>query len=327
VLARSVRNPLIICVGTGFVLVSGTAPVALAGETPSPSADTSASAKSTPKTTPGPTHSTSVDPSTPPTTPPPPPPDPTLTVSFQHAPSSLRQSVSSSFYVEVTPHIPKGSKAPVNVDVTLGGSAGTFVFESNSKHAIAIKSLSYAKLFAVTASVPSKGKVKLWARGDADNTPVYTKTLSLSVKAKPKSTSSNSGGSGSSSSGSSGSSSATTSGSDLPTGSTGSGTTAATGSAGDGAVLPPMTATQAPTTAPPTSVVQNTGNTQSMRGSADEADVLTFDKLASTQAAWLAALLVAFSLLLTQVRLGRANTKDKGPKGAHRRPRRPGSAH
>ena len=78
----------------------------------------------------------------------------------------------------------------------------------------------------------------------------------------------------------------------------------------------------------PNPVVQNTGSSQSMRGTADDSDVLTFDKLASTQAAWLAALLVAFSLLLTQVRLGRATIKDPKQKGAHRRVRRPGgSAH
>ena len=42
---------------------------------------------------------------------------------------------------------------------------------------------------------------------------------------------------------------------------------------------------------------------------------------------WLAALLVAFSLLLTQVRLGRANIKVAKQKGTHRKPRRPGNAH
>jgi hypothetical protein len=70
--------------------------------------------------------------------------------------------------------------------------------------------------------------------------------------------------------------------------------------------------------------VQDTG-TQQMRGTAAEADELTFDKLASTQAAWLAALLVAFSLLLTQVRLGRSAVRAPKPKGAHRRLRRPGA--
>ncbi|MDN3360009.1 hypothetical protein QWU11_46085 [Actinomadura sp. DC4] len=61
-----------------------------------------------------------------------------------------------------------------------------------------------------------------------------------------------------------------------------------------------------------------------MRGTADDSDVLTFDKLASTQAAWLAALLVAFSLLLTQIRLGRAAVRAPKAKGAHRRIRRAG---
>jgi hypothetical protein len=64
-----------------------------------------------------------------------------------------------------------------------------------------------------------------------------------------------------------------------------------------------------------------------MRGTGDDSDQLTFDKLASTQAAWLAALLVAFSLLLTQVRLGRAAIRSPKSKGAHRRVRRSGGAH
>ncbi|GAA4232582.1 hypothetical protein GCM10022254_32850 [Actinomadura meridiana] len=53
---------------------------------------------------------------------------------------------------------------------------------------------------------------------------------------------------------------------------------------------------------------------------------LTFDRMARTQIAWLAALLVAFSLLLTQLRLGRrrlpAGAAAKKTKGTHRRPRR-----
>ncbi|GLY79377.1 hypothetical protein Airi02_041510 [Actinoallomurus iriomotensis] len=87
-------------------------------------------------------------------------------------------------------------------------------------------------------------------------------------------------------------------------------------------MLPSIAPTQAPSTAP----VVNTGNSQQMRGTTDAADELTFDKLASTQAAWLAALLVAFSLLLTQVRLGRANARSPKQKGAHRRTRRSGGA-
>jgi hypothetical protein len=53
---------------------------------------------------------------------------------------------------------------------------------------------------------------------------------------------------------------------------------------------------------------------------------VTFERMASTQIAWLAALLVAFSLLLTQLRLGRrrmpAGAAAKRAKGSHRRPRR-----
>ncbi|GAA4332075.1 hypothetical protein GCM10023178_45200 [Actinomadura luteofluorescens] len=51
---------------------------------------------------------------------------------------------------------------------------------------------------------------------------------------------------------------------------------------------------------------------------------LTFERMASTQIAWLAALLVAFSLLLTQLRLGRRRVPagaPKRPRGTHRRPR------
>ncbi|MCP2334679.1 hypothetical protein [Actinomadura rupiterrae] len=55
------------------------------------------------------------------------------------------------------------------------------------------------------------------------------------------------------------------------------------------------------------------------------AQEMTFQRVASTQVAWLAALLVACSLLLTQLRLGRrpatSGAASKRPKGTHRRPR------
>ncbi|MEV5711430.1 hypothetical protein [Actinoallomurus sp. NPDC052274] len=79
---------------------------------------------------------------------------------------------------------------------------------------------------------------------------------------------------------------------------------------------------QVPSTAP---LIENAGNSQSMQNAADGTNELTFDKLASTQAAWLAALLVAFGLLLTQVRLGKATNRNvkavPKPKGTHRKPR------
>jgi hypothetical protein len=208
-------------------------------------------------------------------------------------------------------------------------SSGTRVYKTAT--------LSGPRNVAISVAIPSKvtsGKVTVTALAVGDDPKAdqdvkqVTKTQALTVK-KPKSSSSGSSGSSgsggsSSSSGSSGSSSETTSGSDLPVGS-GSDTTT-TSPTGNPAVLPSI-APQTPSTAPGP-VVQNTGNSQSMRGTEDAADQLTFDKLASTQAAWLAALLVAFSLLLTQVRLGRAAAaKDPRAKGAHRKTRRTNGAH
>jgi hypothetical protein len=316
VLARSVRNPLIIGVGTGLVLVSGTA----LAETPTPSTSASgseSSSSSTPTVTPTPTPT--------PTTPPP-PADPTLSLAFKHVPSSVQQGASSSMYVEVTPHIANKGKPPANVSLHVGSSKAKVVFENGGKHYLEITSLRYTKLVPITVTVPSnmsKGKVDVWGQAEADNAAQVnaSPSLSITVKAKPKSSSSSSG-SGSSSN-TSGSSSGTPSGSNLPLTSSSSATSAPSGNP---AVLPSIAPGQTPSTAPGPAV-QNTGNSQSMRGTGDAADSLTFGKLASTQAAWLAALLVAFSLLLTQVRLGRAAVKDPRAKGTHRRTRRTNGAH
>jgi hypothetical protein len=223
-----------------------------------------------------------------------------------------------------------------NLELTLiadRGASPTSVSSGNRVYKTA--TLSGTRHVAISVAIPSKvtsGKVTVTARANGDDPKAdrdvaeVTKTQALTVK-KPKSSSSgSSGSSGSSSSGSSGSSSETTSGSDLPVGS-GSDTTTTTPTTGNPAVLPTIAPPQTPSTAPGPGVV-NTGNAQSMRGTEDAADQLTFDKLASTQAAWLAALLVAFSLLLTQVRLGRAAAaRDPKAKGAHRRTRRTNGAH
>jgi uncharacterized membrane protein YgcG len=90
--------------------------------------------------------------------------------------------------------------------------------------------------------------------------------------------------------------------------------------------LPPPIAPQNPSVAPqqaptPESRLQN--------NKAPVAQDLTFERMASTQVAWLAALLVAFSVLLTQLRLGRrrngsarALAATGRTVGSHRRPRR-----
>jgi hypothetical protein len=59
-----------------------------------------------------------------------------------------------------------------------------------------------------------------------------------------------------------------------------------------------------------------------MREGASDSQELTFQRVASTQAAWLAALLVVFSVLLTQVRLVGARSARSQTKGDHRRNRR-----
>jgi hypothetical protein len=215
------------------------------------------------------------------------------------------------------------------------GAAATSV--SSGKGVYKTPTLSGIRHVAISVAIPSKvtsGKVTVTALAVGDDPKAgqdvkeVTKTQAVTVK-KPKSSSSSSsssssGSSGSSSSsGSSGSSNETSSGSDLPLG---TGTTSSSPT-GNPAVLPSIAPQQTPSTAPGP-VVENTGNSQSMRGTADAADQLTFDKLVSTQAAWLAALLVAFSLLLTQIRLGRAAAvKDPRAKGAHRRTRRTNGAH
>lgn len=87
--------------------------------------------------------------------------------------------------------------------------------------------------------------------------------------------------------------------------------------------LPPI---QAPN--PSVAPSPNPAGTPQSRLQGNEAPVaqdLTFERMASTQIAWLAALLVAFSLLLTQLRLGRRRLPagaTKRVKGMHRRPRK-----
>ncbi|MFI6521367.1 hypothetical protein ACIBF1_37840 [Spirillospora sp. NPDC050679] len=90
--------------------------------------------------------------------------------------------------------------------------------------------------------------------------------------------------------------------------------------------LPPIA--QSPSVAPPTSSTTSGPESRLRNNQTPVAQDLTFERMASTQVAWLAALLVAFSLLLTQLRLGRraepaavAEARRRA-KGTHRRPRK-----
>ncbi len=314
-LTRSVCGPLIIGIGTGVVLAGGTASAALAAATPSPSVSASQTSSATPTPTPTPTPK--------PTPTPTPKPTPTLKLAFANLPSASHPGTSSTFDVVVTPQ----GGAVSNFELTLASDRGSKPTFANTTRTYTVKKLSAARHIAVTVAIPTKvksGKVKVTAYAAGDELAKAMSAAQSFTVTKPKSSSSGSSGGSSTSSGS------TSSTPSLPTGSTATTPSGGAGAAttpSDSAVLPSLAAPQqTPSTAPNATVVQNAGSSQSMRGTPVADDELTFDKLASTQAAWLAALLVAFSLLLTQIRLGRTAARSPKHKGAHRRVRR-SSAH
>ncbi|MCO5998952.1 hypothetical protein [Actinoallomurus rhizosphaericola] len=339
-LARSARNPLVMVLGAGIVLIVGNAPPALAADgTPSPaSGDSSPSASSTPTKTAGTTPTPSPTPST--------TKDPLAKLDVRFAgtyPNPGRPGSTFSMDVYVTASVATAK----NVILTLSGdSRSKVVSDSSGKRVYDVGDLTLKRRVAVTVTVLSNAKdgtATIHAYADADNADAAETKLSFSVK-KPKTTSSHSNGSGSGSGGTGGSgSSSNTGGSSsttTPSGSVNNSTGTNTGTGTTGTNTAPQTApqagaslpnidqqnqaqnqtNQAPTTAP---LLENAGNSQSMQNAADGESELTFDKLASTQAAWLAALLVAFGLLLTQVRLGKAHNRNvkavSKPKGAHRK--------
>lgn len=343
-LARSVRNPLIIGVGTGLVLVSGTAPAALADTTsPTPTPSTVTSPSATPSNSP----STTADPSTPtstspggPTSSPPEtttPPPIALKVEVERKSTG---AIHAGTKVELIAHVSTELDTVHSVKLSISATPKEDVSDIDAKCVLSaglceLGDLTKATVKEVdfTLTVSSKmtsGTIKvstdaLSTPDNADATPTpYALKVTKAPKPKPKPSATHSSSSSSSNSSSS-SGSSTSSGSSLPVGGTSNAGGTANNTPNSSTVLPSIAPqqTQAPATAP----VQDTGNSQQMRGTNASADELTFDRLASTQAAWLAALLVAFSLLLTQIRLGRVGAGTPKRKGAHRRTRRPGSAH
>lgn len=247
-----------------------------------------------------------------------------MNISFTHAPST--GYVGSSYAMDF--NVAASGGTVTGVSLTLWSGQAKVTFDSSKLRTYDVGKLTTSKRVTFTVVPTKSGKVTVYAWADGQPAPEAKKNFSFTAK-KPKTSSSHtSSSSGSGATGSTGTGSNTT-----PTGNLNSGVNGQAPSvapSNNGAVLPGITGSndpgQTPSTAP---LVQNAGNSQSMEG-ASGPDELTFDKLASTQAAWLAALLVAFSLLLTQVRLGKANTRAARPvkpKGAHRRARRrtPGS--
>ncbi|MEW2353081.1 hypothetical protein [Spirillospora sp. NPDC029432] len=199
-------------------------------------------------------------------------------------------------------------KATVTVELT--------VVSELPEQKVATSSVTYTPLKTEPSPTPTKPKP----------TPTPTKSPD---KGKDDDKKENGSGSGSSGSGSSsGGSSGSSGGSYTPPSPNGSFNPPTTAQSPQVALPPIATPSVAPQSQPtPESRLRN--------NKAPVAQDLTFERMASTQIAWLAALLVAFSLLLTQLRLGRrpatvrgrgqaagAVTRTGRPKGEHRRPRK-----
>jgi hypothetical protein len=111
----------------------------------------------------------------------------------------------------------------------------------------------------------------------------------------------------------------------LPTTSTGVAAGAYTPPSPAGSIQPaaaPSIALPQIASATPSTATASGLNMTAMREGTSDSQELTFQRVASTQAAWLAALLVVFSVLLTQVRLVGARSARSQTKGDHRRNRR-----
>jgi hypothetical protein len=170
------------------------------------------------------------------------------------------------------------------------------------------------KMVTVTVTIPATmtpGKLSLTAKVSAAADKVVPKSTvrTITVAAKPVETATTS---------------TTTS---LPTTAPTSGTEVYTAPSPAGSIQPtsaaavalPQIAAAAPSSAAPSSL---SGSTTALREGSPDSQELTFQRVASTQAAWLAALLVAFSVLLTQVRLAGIRPARSRNKGDHRRNRR-----
>lgn len=318
--SRSARGPLVIGLGTAAILAASTAALAASG-TPTPTADPSAA------------------------------PTPTkLALHVSTSPHSTTAHPGDSVKVTVTITATQSDKLHPTVELTLeadsqaitsddtsncdlGGGTSCDVSKFNGK---AIK-----LTFKVTVSTSFKrsdvrfratatDKSNAFSHGSDYSditvtpkptpspttptpTPSATKTSSTP---KPTATATGSSGSGGSGSGGGGNlnGSVNPQGSSSPVPSPSVALPA----------IPAAAPVAQPSVAPDGSTAQPAGNTTALR-SGSPAEDLTFERLASTQAAWLAALLVAFSVLLTQVRLGRRpNSAIPAAqfKGAHRRNRK-----
>jgi hypothetical protein len=330
VLARLVRNPLVVGIGAGAVLIIGSASAVLAQVGPTPGVTPTASGTATPSA-----------------------PQP-LTVTLKRTGTKTDGEVSAGTTVPMAADVTAGTTDLKSVQVTFSATAPATATPDASDQCpasthvctldvaanttvpipltVAVNTASgtfHVKAVAATVSLNSADSFPLTVSDPSSNHNPGGGTDGGGTDGKKPTKKPSTGHTGGSNGGSTGGSG----GSNTTGGSTGnvppSGTLTPPGTTGvtppstapqPGAVLPSIGA-QPPSTAGDPSTV-NAGNSQSMRGKAEGPDELTFNKLASTQAAWLAALLVAFSLLLTQVRLGRTSNRVNRAVGVHRRLRR-----
>jgi hypothetical protein len=327
---------MFIGLGTAAVLAAGGAS-ALAATDPSPSPSGSTSVSPTP------TDSEAASPSTSPTTTPPPPGELEVTVSPIATKADAGERIQVNTHVRAVGGEVTDIKV-VKIEVTpaaakLGGeclppfkpAGGCLVGKlGDGKRDTVISTVTVAKDIKKTVKVEFTVTISATGFDEAATKPV---TITYVPKTTPKPTKSSPSPTPTKSSGTS------TSG-----GSSGSGSGGGSTSGGTSGYVPPspnssfdsrdpqvaLPPIQAPSPSVAPSPVPGSVTPQSrLQGNkAPVAQDITFERMASTQIAWLAALLVAFSLLLTQLRLGKrrlpagAGAAAKRAKGSHRRPRR-----
>ncbi|GAA1865189.1 hypothetical protein [Actinomadura bangladeshensis] len=344
-ICRSAVKPVFIGLGTAAILATGGAS-ALADATPSPSGSTS--------TSPAPADSAS----------PSPPETPELVVGVKAKKAGAKADEKVGFTITAATttgratnvHVTEvvvSAKPTVKLDVTGacpppaeadGCDFGSVDTEAKPIETFVSVPAKIEKLVSVTFSVTVEGTVveatdETKEVKDSDTnkatvtfTPLPKETKSPTASPSrtptkpspsPSATKSSSGTSGGGSSGGSGSGGGSTSG----------GTSGYVPPSPNSSFDPrnpqvalPSIQAPSPSVAPSPAPGSATPQSRLQGNKAPVAQDITFERMASTQIAWLAALLVAFSLLLTQLRLGRrrvpAGAAAKRPKGSHRRPRR-----
>jgi hypothetical protein len=323
VLTRSGHHPILVGLGAAAVVAVAMAPSATAEDTPSPSPGTAS-----PVTTPTPSPTSSSPPATvtktptppatktptpsPTTTPTkaPPPPVPVLEVSTTPVAAAAHPGDKVILYVVV--HANKAVAHKATLVLSTKPKAAT---TPTGSHALGDLT-SANKTVTVTVTVPKAmkpGRLVLTAKvAAADKAAPRSTTRTITVAAAAKTSAATTPP-------------ATPALPATPSGAGGAGGYTPPSPAGSiqpagvpGVALPQIAAGQPSSTAG----TGLSGGTTSMRDGSPDAQELTFQRVASTQAAWLAALLVVFSVLLTQVRLAGARAVRPRAKGGHRRGRR-----